>query len=44
MNGRSTNKQDGDPTMKRSLGAKTLIVPTPTWIVGSYDGRASPTV
>jgi flavin reductase (DIM6/NTAB) family NADH-FMN oxidoreductase RutF len=29
--------------MKRSLGAKTLIVPTPTWIVGSYDaeGRAN---
>ncbi len=23
--------------MKRSLGAKTLIFPTPTWIVGSYD-------
>ena len=23
--------------MKRSLGAKTLIVPTPTWIVGSHD-------
>jgi flavin reductase (DIM6/NTAB) family NADH-FMN oxidoreductase RutF len=29
--------------MKRSLGAKTLIYPTPTWIVGSYDaaGRAN---
>lgn len=23
--------------MKRSLGAKTIVYPTPTWIVGSYD-------
>jgi flavin reductase (DIM6/NTAB) family NADH-FMN oxidoreductase RutF len=28
--------------MKRSLGAKTLIVPTPTWIVGSYDEQGRP--
>jgi flavin reductase (DIM6/NTAB) family NADH-FMN oxidoreductase RutF len=28
--------------MKRSLGAKTLIVPTPTWIVGSYDAQGKP--
>ena len=28
--------------MKRSLGAKTLIVPTPTWIVGSYDKHGKP--
>jgi len=28
--------------MKRSLGAKTLIVPTPTWIVGSYDKEGRP--
>jgi hypothetical protein len=28
--------------MKRSLGAKTLIVPTPTWIVGSYDKQGRP--
>jgi len=29
--------------MKRSLGRKTLILPTPTWIVGTYDaeGRAN---
>jgi hypothetical protein len=26
--------------MKRSLGAKTLIVPTPTWIVGASLGHA----
>lgn len=28
--------------MKRSLGAKTLIVPTPIWIVGSYDKQERP--
>ena len=28
--------------MKRSLGAKTLIHPTPTWIVGSYDQQGRP--
>ena len=28
--------------MKRSIGAKTLIVPTPTWIVGSYDAQGKP--
>ena len=28
--------------MKRSLGAKTLIHPTPTWIVGSYDKQGKP--
>jgi flavin reductase (DIM6/NTAB) family NADH-FMN oxidoreductase RutF len=28
--------------MKRSLGAKTLIVPTPTWVVGSYDKQGRP--
>jgi flavin reductase (DIM6/NTAB) family NADH-FMN oxidoreductase RutF len=28
--------------MKRSLGAKTLIYPTPTWIVGSYDKQGNP--
>ncbi len=28
--------------MKRSIGAKTLIYPTPTWIVGSYDAQDRP--
>src|SRR3989304_1125384 len=28
--------------MKRSLGAKTLIYPTPTWVVGSYDKQGTP--
>ena len=28
--------------MKRSLGAKTLICPTPAWIVGSYDKQGKP--
>jgi flavin reductase (DIM6/NTAB) family NADH-FMN oxidoreductase RutF len=29
-------------TVKCSLGAKTLICPTPTWIVGSYDKQGKP--
>jgi len=29
--------------MKKSLGAKTIIIPTPVWVVGSYDnaGKAN---
>jgi flavin reductase (DIM6/NTAB) family NADH-FMN oxidoreductase RutF len=27
---------------KRSIGAKTRIYPTPTWIVGSYDAQGKP--
>jgi flavin reductase (DIM6/NTAB) family NADH-FMN oxidoreductase RutF len=28
--------------MKRSLGAKTLVFPTPTWIVGTFDKEGKP--
>jgi flavin reductase (DIM6/NTAB) family NADH-FMN oxidoreductase RutF len=28
--------------MKKSLGAKTLAVPTPAWVVGSYDDEGRP--
>jgi flavin reductase (DIM6/NTAB) family NADH-FMN oxidoreductase RutF len=28
--------------MKRSLGAKTLVCPTPAWVVGSYDEQGKP--
>ncbi len=30
--------------MKKSFGAKTLIVPTPVWCVGSYDANGTPNV
>jgi flavin reductase (DIM6/NTAB) family NADH-FMN oxidoreductase RutF len=30
--------------MKKSLGAKTLIVPTPVWCVGSYDAGGAANV
>jgi flavin reductase (DIM6/NTAB) family NADH-FMN oxidoreductase RutF len=30
--------------MKRSLGAKTLVYPTPAWVVGSYDEQGKPNV
>ena len=28
--------------MMKSIGAQTLIYPTPTWIVGSYDKNSRP--
>ena len=28
--------------MKKSLGADTLIYPTPTWVVGTYDKEGKP--
>lgn len=28
--------------MKKSLGAKTLAIPTPVWVVGSYDSQGKP--
>jgi len=30
--------------MKRTLGAQTIIVPTPVWCVGSYDADGEPNV
>jgi len=30
--------------MKKSMGAKTLIMPTPVWCVGSYDAGGRPNV
>lgn len=30
--------------MKKSFGAKTLIVPTPVWCVGTYDAQGEPNV
>ena len=30
--------------MKKSLGADTLIYPTPTWVVGTYDKAGKPTL
>jgi flavin reductase (DIM6/NTAB) family NADH-FMN oxidoreductase RutF len=28
--------------MKKSFGPKTLVFPTPVWVVGTYDGEGSP--
>ena len=33
-----------DNTMKKSLGPKTLIYPTPVWVVGTYDKEGKPNV
>jgi flavin reductase (DIM6/NTAB) family NADH-FMN oxidoreductase RutF len=30
--------------MKRSIGAKALIVPTPVWVIGTYDQKGKPNV
>ena len=30
--------------MKRSLGARTLVCPTPVWVIGSYDKDGKPNV
>jgi len=30
--------------MKRSLGPATLVVPTPVWVVGTYDSEGRPNV
>jgi len=30
--------------MKRSLGAGTLAVPSPVWVVGTYDAEGRPNV
>ena len=33
-----------DNMMKKSLGPKTLIYPTPVWVVGTYDKEGKPNV
>jgi flavin reductase (DIM6/NTAB) family NADH-FMN oxidoreductase RutF len=30
--------------MKQSVGAKTLVLPTPVWVVGTYDGAGRPNI
>ncbi len=30
--------------MKKSLGAKTLVYPTPVWLVGTYDAAGKPNI
>jgi flavin reductase (DIM6/NTAB) family NADH-FMN oxidoreductase RutF len=30
--------------MKKTFGAKTLVFPTPVWVVGTYDGEGKPNV
>jgi flavin reductase (DIM6/NTAB) family NADH-FMN oxidoreductase RutF len=33
-----------DKIMKKSLGPKTLLYPTPVWVVGTYDKEGKPNV
>jgi flavin reductase (DIM6/NTAB) family NADH-FMN oxidoreductase RutF len=30
--------------MKKSLGAKTLVYPTPVWLIGTYDAAGKPNI
>ena len=30
--------------MKKSLGPKTLLYPTPVWVIGTYDKEGKPNV
>jgi hypothetical protein len=30
--------------MKQSIGAKTLAMPTPVWLVGTYDAKGKPNI
>lgn len=33
-----------EPPMKKSLGPKTLVYPTPVWVVGTYDKNGKPNI
>lgn len=33
-----------EATMKKSLGAKPLVFPTPVWVVGAYDQQDKPNI
>ncbi len=35
---------DLEDMMKKSLGSKTLLYPTPVWVVGTYDKNGKPNV
>ena len=35
---------DLEDKMKKSLGSKTLLYPTPVWVVGTYDKNGKPNV
>jgi len=34
--------QKGGDRMKKSLGSRPLLYPTPTWVIGSYDASGKP--
>jgi flavin reductase (DIM6/NTAB) family NADH-FMN oxidoreductase RutF len=40
LDGKSSNKKEAN--MKKSIGAKTIVFPTPVFVVGSYDKSGKP--
>jgi flavin reductase (DIM6/NTAB) family NADH-FMN oxidoreductase RutF len=36
------NSEEGKEDEKTSLGARTVIIPTPVWVIGSYDHEGKP--
>lgn len=41
---RFLGKEKGEEPMKKSLGAKTIVYPTPVFVVGTYDKAGKPNV
>jgi flavin reductase (DIM6/NTAB) family NADH-FMN oxidoreductase RutF len=39
-----TNSEENQDDAKTSLGARTVIIPTPVWVIGSYDKEGKPNV
>jgi flavin reductase (DIM6/NTAB) family NADH-FMN oxidoreductase RutF len=37
-----SGKNEGD--VKKSLGARSILIPTPVWVIGSYDKEGEPNV
>ncbi len=42
--GAVTGSDRKEVAMKKSLGAKTVLLPTPVWVIGSYDAEGKPNV
>lgn len=41
-NPQTGNPEESQEEEKTSLGARTVIVPTPVWVIGSYDDKGKP--
>jgi flavin reductase (DIM6/NTAB) family NADH-FMN oxidoreductase RutF len=39
---RGTNPDETGGSLKHSIGARTIILPTPAWVIGTYDKEGKP--